>query len=146
MATIRAHELDIDLPPDWVEHPNPGGPIELRPRKDGATGLLQLSRFSDDDFAFIAAQPDLNAFTASFADGLGRAGHNWGTATGTRGGPCTMGRFSICIRSGGEFPAMFVWITVAHTAAFLWTWLGPSPTAPEVQQALTMVLTARSAA
>ena len=51
-----------------------------------------------------------------------------------------MGRMRLSVCRGGEYPAMFLWITVAMDAAFMWTWLGPDPTAEDESRAVLQIV------
>jgi hypothetical protein len=135
--------VDIDLPAGWVEVPNSGGPRTFQPRSDGTTGLLQVSRLPDSDVGFISNHPDLGSLAAHLGKGLGERGENWGESNGTKEGTCSSGRFGLAMFKNGKYPAMFIWVTVSSGFALLWTWLGPSPVADEVKQALRIVLEAR---
>lgn len=140
--TNASLELKLRIPDGWVEHPNPGGPRELRPRPDGQTGLLQVSELAASDAPFVFGQPDLGAFAAAFGARLGAGGQSWGTAAAHKAGPCALGKYGFAMFRGGEFPAMLLWVTASERRALLWTWLGPDPGAPEVGQALRVVLEA----
>jgi hypothetical protein len=105
--------------------------------------VLQLSRFGDDQFEFLATQEDLGAVAAAIGRGLGSRGTNWGQTSANKQGTSAHGRFGFAMFQGGEFPAMFLWVTVSKDAVWLWTWLGPDPVAEEVRQALQIVLEAR---
>lgn len=56
-----------------------------------------------------------------------------------------MGRMGTASFTTDNFPAMLLVITMSSTSAYMWTWLGPSFDAPEVQEALRVVAEAREA-
>ncbi len=141
--TVKTADLELELPVGWVAHPNPGGPAEYRPRGDGSTGILQLSRLPASDVSFISKQESLGAFTETLGLGLGKNGQNWGKSAGHKEGTCGIGRFGFAMFQGGEYPAMLLWVTLSSDSAFMWTWLGPSAGEDEVNQALGIVLNAK---
>lgn len=140
---MKTADLEFELPEGWVEHPNPGGPAEYRPREDGSTGILQMSKLPAGDVTFISKQESLGAVTETLGLGLGKKGQNWGKSAGHKEGNCGIGRFGFAMFQGGEYPAMLLWVTVSADSAFMWTWLGPNPGADEVKQALGIVLGAK---
>jgi hypothetical protein len=140
---IAADDLALELPPGWVERPNPRGPWEFWAKSDGTTGLLQVSKFSRAAFELIARQPDLAAFTAELGEGLGAGGRSWGEHVGAKEGLCALGRYGFSTFKNDEYPAMLLWVTVSDDAAWMWTWLGPALPSDAVDQAARVVLGAR---
>ncbi len=140
---LTPDDLELVLPQGWVEHSNAGGPKEYRPRSDGSTGILQVSKLRRQDYELVAMQGDLGTFAAELGKGLGTRGQNWGSSAGNKQGNCALGRFGFSMFTGGEYPAMLLWVTVSNDSGLMWTWLGPSPAAPEVDQAVKIVLEAR---
>jgi len=138
MATIALDGASITLPGGWVEHPNPGGPREFRASASGDTGVLQFSQFPDDQLGWFTVQPDL----AVVAVDLGKR-MLFSDDAASKAGACNMGRYGFAMFRGGKFPAMFLWLVLSRDAAHLWTWLGPDPTSPDAQAAVTIVLGAR---
>jgi hypothetical protein len=132
--------LEVRLPPGWVERPNPEGLREFWAGAHGTTGILQVSEFPPEELSFIAEQEDLGAFAETLGTRLGMG--NPGIA---RQGTCKLGRFGAAVFTGGQFPATVLWVTVSARAALMWTWLGPDPAAEEVKQAFPVVLEARHA-
>ena len=145
MKSFIADGVELTLPTSWSEHTQPGGPFEYWGQADGKTGLLQVSRFQESQFKFISEQQDLGALGEAIGKGLGKK-QNWGQAAGHQQGNCGMGRFGMSVFKGGQFPAMLLWVTVGREAAYLWTWLGPDPSAPEVRAVLDAVIGSREAA
>ena len=138
MATLTLDGAEISLPDGWAEHDNPGGPREFRPAND--QGVLQISRFPAAETGWIATQPDLSAVAAQ----LGRR-TGFPEDAATKNGTCNLGRYGFAMFRGGEFPAMFLWVTSGHAGAWMWTWLGADPTSAESQAAVAIVLGARDA-
>lgn len=139
-------DLEVTLPPGWIEQPNPGGPKEYRATTDGSTGILQVSKLQPENYDFVARQKDLATFAIDLGRRLGEKGLNWGTPAASKQGNCAMGRYGFATFTGGEFPAMYLWVTVSNDSAFMWTWLGPQPASPAVEQATKVVLEARQRA
>ncbi len=137
-GAIRQPDLKLNLPSGWTEHANPGGPLEYRPKQDGSTGLLQVSRISDNQFGFISGHEKLGPFAAE----MGSRMTGWGKPLGNRDAPCSMGRLGMAIFGGGEYPGMILWLSVSDHSAYMWTWLGPDPKSEEVAQALQVVVAA----
>jgi hypothetical protein len=133
-----AESLIIDLPPGWVERPNPGGPREFSPSPDGNQGILQVSRLEG-----VPADEDLGRFAANLGVGFGQAGQNWGAPIGAKTGACALGQFGVAVFRGGEFPGMMLWVAQSPSESFLWSWLGPSMDGAAVEQALRVVISAR---
>lgn len=136
MATVSIDGAELILPEGWEEHDNPGGPREFRPVTD--QGVLQVSRFPAAETGFLSTQPDL----AAVAKQLG-ARSGFPAEAVTKSGSCNLGRYGFAMFTGGEFPAMFVWVVLGHSGAWMWTWLGADPTSPESQSAVAIVLGAR---
>ena len=136
-------DLSVELPPGWVERPEPHGPKEYWATHDGSSGILQVSELEPGDSSFLSTQADLGALAHAMALRLGAGGQNWGNPGPSKEGPCALGRFGVSMFTGGQFPVMILWITVSARSAFMWTWLGPDPTAEEVGQAFQLVLSAR---
>jgi hypothetical protein len=140
MQKIETPDLEFDVPPEWAPMPFEAGLLEVRAPPDGGSGILQVSRLPDEHLPFLTGDIDLGAFARELGSRLG----GWGDSLGIKSGSCAMGRFGLSIfRGTAECPAMLLWVTAAKEAAFLWTWLGPDPGAPEVKQALEAVLLAR---
>lgn len=138
MATIALDGASIVLPDGWVEHANPGGPREFRATAGGDAGVLQVSRFPAAEAGWLATQPDLAAAAATLGARLGFDGESV-----TKNGACNLGRYGFAMFTGGKFPAMFLWLTLGHDGAWMWTWLGADPTSKESQAAVAIVLGAR---
>lgn len=137
---VLAPALKVNLPPGWVELPNPGGPLMYAPRADDSAGVLQVSRMPDKDYAFIVGHERLGPFAADVGARLG-----WGEARGNKDSACMMGRMGLAVFEGKQFPAMLQLITVSASSAYMWTWIGPNPGADEVKQALQIVADAKEA-
>lgn len=136
MPTVTLDGAEFTLPDGWKEHENPGGPREFRPASD--QGVLQVSRFPPAEAGWIATQPDLSAVAAD----LGRR-TGFPADAATKNGNCNLGRYGFAMFKGGQFGAMFLWVTIGHTGAWMWTWLGADPTSVESQSAVAAVLGAR---
>lgn len=140
MSTVTLDGAAITLPDGWTEHPNPGGPREFRATPDGGAGVLQFSRFGDDQVGWLTAQPDLAVVAADLGKGM-----KFPDEAATKAGACNMGRYGFAMFRGGQFPAMFLWVIVSREACVLWTWLGADATSKESQAAVSIVLGAREA-
>ena len=136
--------LEVRLPPGWVARPVEASAAEFWATAEGASGVLQVSKFSDAHFQFIASQDDLTQFVVDLGERLGSKGQRWGQPAHSQGGECALGRFGLSAFQGGQYPAMVLSVTVSGESAHMWTWLGPDPAAEEVRQAIQIVLEARS--
>jgi hypothetical protein len=135
MPSLVLEGLSVILPDGWLEHPNPGGPRELRAVADGQTGVLQLSRFPDEQQLWFQMQPDLGTVAQVLGTRMG-----FSDQAATKQGTCNTGRYGFAMFQGGRFAAMFLWVTLSDDAVWLWTWLGPDPTSAEAQGAVRVVL------
>lgn len=104
--------------------------------------MLQVSQFSAQELEYLTKCDDLAAVAVELGERFTSAGQNWGRATATKTGAVGRGRFGVAGFTGGEYPAMLIWITVTEEVALLWTWLGPDPGLPDVKQAFELVLSA----
>lgn len=132
-------DLVLALPKGWSEHPHPDGIRELRATVGDDQGILQVSRFVPEHTAFVAGHADLGAFAVELGHRLGGAEKSWGHAQKGLSSTCALGRLGMAVFAGGQFPAMILLVTVSPNAAYMWTYLGPSVEAPQVEQALAMV-------
>jgi hypothetical protein len=132
--------FNIELPRGWLELSNPGGPVTYAPRPDDSAGVLQVSRMPDRDYAYIAARERLGPFAAELGARLG-----WGTARRDKDSACAMGRMGLAVFEAEQFPVVLLFVTVSSSSAYMWTWLGPSPHAAEIELALQVVADAKEA-
>lgn len=139
LPVLPPTDLVIALAAGWSEHPHPDGIRELRAAASDDRGVLQVSRFVPEHTAFVSGQPDLGAFAVELGHRLGGAEKTWGQAGKGMASTCALGRLGMAVFAGGQFPAMILLVTVSPRAAYMWTYLGPSLDAPQVEQALGMV-------
>ncbi|MBL8953601.1 MAG: hypothetical protein JNK82_22690, partial [Myxococcaceae bacterium] len=133
---VLVPRLDVKVPVGWRELPNLGGPVTYSPKADDSAGVLQVSRMPDKDFAFVANAKELGPLAAE----LGSRLPEWGKPLANKDASCAMGRAGLAMFQGGRFPATLLWVTVSSQAAYVWTWLGPSPQAQELKDAQAVVL------
>jgi len=134
------HRVSIDVPAGWIHKENPALLAEYWADEAGTRGVLQVSRLPNDQFDFIDTQADLGVVAAEIGTRLS----GFGTASGSKSGPCAMGRFGMATFPRGNHPVILLWLTVSKTSVYLWTWLGPDPRGDEMRSALQTVLTAKS--
>jgi hypothetical protein len=139
------NDLSFELPRGWTERLGSNGTKECLAGSDGSSGILQISELDSGDHRFLSAQAELGAVAQAMALGLSARGQNWGEPGLAQQGPCALGRFGVSMSTTGQFPVMILWITISERSAFMWTWLGPDPTAAEVRQAFDVVLAVRHA-
>jgi hypothetical protein len=96
-----------------------------------------VSRLPDAELGWFQIQPDLGNVAAQMG-----AGMKFSNDAASKAGVCGLGRYGFAMFRGGQFPAMFLWVTVASKGVWLWTWLGPDPTSPEARAAVAIVMTA----
>ena len=138
ILTVLDGALELQVPANWVEVANPGGPVTLAPDGDDANGVLQISTFSAAQAAHIAAQPDLGEFVASVGGRL----PGFGAASSHEQGTCVLGRYGHAVFTQGDFRALSLWITVDRQAVIKWNWIGSDPASDAATQAPAVVLTA----
>ncbi len=137
-------ELELNLPPQWIEKRAPEGPRELWAAPDGSSGILQLSQLGAEEHAFLQEQPDLSIIARSMGLRLGGTERSWGRAGVSQTGQSALGPFGVSTFVEGQFPSMVLWVTVSTHSSLLWTWLGPDPTSAAVREAVQVVLTAHA--
>ena len=126
--------LDLTLPRDWINRGEPDeAPLWLAPGDDDGVGALQVSRFADRHFVYIAGHDELSTFAAGTGEGLGigELERRWDE-------PCAMGRCGCAQFTNGSR----VWITVAADTAYMWTWVDDYDDATALTEAHAIVTTA----
>jgi hypothetical protein len=138
---LSAADLVLALPAGWSEFAHPDGLRELRAGVDGEGGILQVSRFEAEAAGFVLAQSHLGALAAEMGKQLDEKGGGWGSPVRKTETTCTLGRLGVAVFADGSFPAMLLLVTAADArgAAWMWTFLGPSLTASELEQAMGIV-------
>jgi hypothetical protein len=138
---LSAADLVLVLPAGWSEWAHPDGLRELRVGIEGGAGILQVSRFEPEAAGFVVAQRELGALAAAMGKRLDESGGGWGPVARHTEATCALGRLGVAVFAEGSFPAMLLLVTAADArgAAWMWTFLGPSLTAPELEQAMGIV-------
>ena len=139
---LPATNLALTLPLGWFDHANEDV-RELWNHSDDTRGVLQVSRFIPEQAAFVAAQADLGALAGEMGRQLGGKVGTWGRVQGTKEATCALGRLGVAVFVEGQFPSMLLFVAASQTDAYLWTYLGPDPSAREVNDATQIVLTAK---